>query len=103
MRKDIKIFVFVVLLLVALFLRDVPYLNIVFVPRMYLIYIALFFFLFPPKTTRTLFFGILLLLFLTIIVTVLQFMLTAELLGVILYFVLWVLVLSRIVSYIKSI
>ena len=103
MRKDIKMLVFSALLLAALFLRDVPYLNILFVTRAYLFYIALFLFLFPPKSTRFLFPGIVLLLFLSLMFTILKFTEIAELLGVIMYFALWILVLSRILLYLKSV
>lgn len=93
------------LVLLALLLRDSPYLNTIFINRIWFFYFAslLFVFLIVVK------FRVVLLWYMTLGLFIIAFILTlmrldffAELIGVLIYFSLWAIVFHRLIGFVKD-
>ncbi|OGH18875.1 MAG: hypothetical protein A3F31_04850 [Candidatus Levybacteria bacterium RIFCSPHIGHO2_12_FULL_38_12] len=86
------------ILLISLFFRETPYLNILVANKIWLVYIFLFLFLFPPKKGRTILYVSIFLLIFSLILTLLNFINLAEFFGIVIYFLLWAAVIVKVFS-----
>lgn len=100
-----QLFVFLILILVTLLLRDLPYVNVVFISRLWLVYFAILMFV----ILASLKFRVTILWYTTIALFVMSFMLTlmrlpffAESVGVLIYFFLWIIVIHRLIEFAKD-
>lgn len=94
-----KFFLFIVsLLLIALILRDIPYINILSANRIWLVYTFLLIFLIFPREGHSMLFLAIFLLFITLALTLFNLTNLAEAFGVIIYFLVWAIVVVRIFS-----
>lgn len=94
--SNTKIFIVLSILLVALFLRETPYLNILAANRVWIIFLFLFLFLFQPKEGKTILYISIFLLIITLILILLHVTNLAEFFGIIIYFLLWAAVIIKI-------
>lgn len=95
---DKKIIFVLAVLLVTLFFRDTPYLNILVVNKVWLAYILIFLFLFPPKKARNLIYITVALLLVSLVLTLLNINNLAEFFGIVIYFLLWVTFIVKVAS-----
>lgn len=102
MNINKKLLLFSSFLLVFLFFRDVPYLNIFFITKIWIAYILLFIFLFPPRKSEHLFYVLIGIILLALIFTMLRFFVITEMQGIVIYFTLFTIVILRILSLIKK-
>lgn len=89
-------------ILFSLLLRDLPYMNLIFIDKMWILYllILLLVFLSSIKFQVTIVSYVTALLFLvSFVLTVLKFTFFAEAIGSLIYFSLWVLLVHKIISY----
>ncbi len=100
-----QLFVLLILVLLTLLLRDLPYLNIVFISRIWLIYVAILLFVILVSIK----FRVILLWYVTFALFFIAFVLTlarlpffAESIGVFIYFLLWAIVIHRLISFVKG-
>lgn len=98
------IFITILLLLLSLIIRELPYINVLVAGKIWIFYGLLFLFLiFPWKVHPSL----LILLSMFLLLTALLFTLAklynfTEILGLAIYFLLWLAVILRIVDFLKS-
>lgn len=93
------------LIVLTLFLRDLPYLNVLFISRIWLIYFAilLFVLLAGIKFRVTIMWIATYLLFgWAFVLTVLRLPFFAEFIGVFIYFLLWAIVFHRLIGFYKD-
>lgn len=105
MINNKQLFALSILILLTLFLRDLPYINIVFISRLWLIYFAILMFV----ILATIKFRVILLWYVTIALFIGAFVLTlmrlsffAESIGVLIYFSLWVIIIHRLIGFTKG-
>lgn len=99
MTNDRKLFLIFLLLTFILLLRDTPYLNILVIDKLWIIYvliIAAFAFFFIPKKKIYLLIALFLLLLGALILTFMGIEIAAEVIGIVLYAILWFIVLQTI-------
>ena len=96
-----KLTLFIVFLFIVLFLRDTPYLNVFVINKIWILYIILFFFLFPPRNQIHFFLFAFVCLILALFITLFKFYILAEIFGTIAYFLLWTVVVLKIKALIK--
>ena len=99
-----QFFVLLILILLTLLLRDLPYLNVVFISRIWLIYFAILFFVILASIK----FRVILLWYATFALFLVAFVLTlmrlpffSESAGILIYFSLWAIVIHVLVAFIK--
>lgn len=100
-----KFLMLFILILLTLFLRDLPYLNVTFIGKMWLIYFALLLFIILVSIRfRVMFFwyATFVLFFAAFVLTLLRLPFFAESVGVLIYFLLWAIVIHRLMSFIKG-
>ncbi len=105
MLSNKQIFILLILVMLALLLRDVPYLNILFISRIWLIYFAiLLFVLFAGIKFRvTIIWLATYMLFGTaFVLTILRLPFFAEFIGVLIFFLLWTIVIHRLIGFFKD-
>lgn len=102
MINNKKILLLLILILVMLFLRDVPYLNVFFINKLWIFYPLFLFFLFSPKNPIYFFYATLLFMFLALFFVFFKLLIGAEILGVIIYFLVLIILGFKIYSLIKS-
>ena len=88
-----QITILVLAILFTLLLRDLPYFNIIFISKMWIVYLVLFLAILLPRIRikfSTFFYIAITLFGIGLISTLLQLKLFAETMGIILYFSLWV-------------
>ncbi len=102
-RRLLIAFLFTTLIL--LLLRDVPYINVYIINKLWVAYVLLIlvivFFFIPRKESYlwgTLFF----LPFIALIFTLLRIKIAAEVIGVVLFLILWLAVLLKIISFVRE-
>lgn len=105
MNDQRLLIVFLITTLILLFLRDAPYINVFIINKLWLVYILLIlvivFFFIPRKESylwRTLFS----LPFVALIFTLLRITIAAEVIGVVLYSILWFAVIFKIIYYVRE-
>lgn len=89
-------------LLLVLFLRDTPYINVYIIDKVWILYIALFFVAFPPRSIFHLVILTLAFLIIAYIFTLLKFLIIAEIFGMVIYFVLVVVIILKIYLFISD-
>lgn len=100
-----KLLTLFILILLTLFLRDLPYVNVTFIGKMWLIYFALLLFtILVSIRFRVIFlwYATFVLFFAALILTLLRLPFFAESVGVLIYFLLWAIVIYRLMSFIKG-
>jgi len=105
MANNKQFLVLLTLVLLTLLLRDLPYLNVIFVSRIWLIYFAiLLFVIFAGIKFRVtlLWFVTFVLLCATFALTILRLSFFAESIGVLIYFLLWAIVIHRLIGFVKD-
>ena len=105
MLSNKQIFILLILVIFALFLRDLPYVNVLFTSRIWVIYFAiLLYVLFAGIKFRmtVLWFMTFVLLCATFALTILRLSFFAESIGVLIYFLLWAIVLYRLIGFVKD-
>lgn len=101
--KVTKKFAFLIFfLLLVLFLRDTPYINVYIINKIWILYIALFFIAFPPRSIFHLVILTLALLIIANVFTFLNFLIIAEIFGMIIYFVLVIVIILKIYLFISD-
>ena len=92
----------ILFLLILLFFRDVPYVNIFVINRVWMLYLLLIFYLLPFRSIAIIYVGIAAFLMLSLLFTLLPFPVGAEILGVIVYGCFWVVALYKIYLFFRS-
>lgn len=105
MGNQKKIWIFLIVLIFILFLRDAPYVNLYFIGRVWLLYVLILlvflFNLFYSFRRNVNIVVILFLLFFSLLLTLLNLTKIAEAVGVIPYLLLWIVVVTKIRSQLK--
>lgn len=96
MEQQKKIILIIILLLALLFLRDVPYLNIFVVPKIWIVYLLLIVYILPFRNIALVYAGVAISLFLSLLFTLFSFPVGAEILGVIIYVFFWIIALYKL-------
>lgn len=105
MLSNKQIFILLILVLLTLFLRDLPYLNVLFISRIWLMYFAiLLFVLFAGIKFRAtiIWLATYVLLGVAFVLTILQLPFFAEFIGVLIFFLLWAIVVHRLIGFFKD-
>ncbi|EKD65342.1 MAG: hypothetical protein ACD_50C00116G0007 [uncultured bacterium] len=100
-----KLVLFFSISVVLLFLRDTPYLNVLIIEKLWLIYLLLLFWIFSnfiPKRTGIFFFAAVVLFLIALIFSLLKIEIVAEAIGIVIYVLLWLIVLQKIVYLVRS-
>lgn len=100
-----QLFVLLILILLTLFLRDLPYLNVIFISRIWLVYFALLFFVILSLLKfRVIFlwYGIFTLFLIVGMLTIMHLPFFSESIGVLIYFSFWAIVIHKLVSVVKG-
>lgn len=97
-----KIILVIALLILLLLIRDVPYLNIFVINKVWIGYIILLFFLFPPKNVKHLFYLTAFFFCMGVLFVFINFPLISEAQGIILYFLLWIVLVLKIKELLKD-
>lgn len=96
MEQQKKLIGIIFVLLVLLFFRDVPYLNILVLPRIWIVYLLLIFYLLPFRSITIVYVGAAVSLVLSLFFTLLSFSVGAEIFGVLIYVCFWIIVVYRL-------
>lgn len=102
MLNSKKLAIFLLIIILSLGLREVPYINIFVVRQLWLVYSLLLFFLFFPLLPAHLFKLIILLLMTALLFALLKLDYLAEMEGVAIYFLLWLIVGLRIKEFFQK-
>lgn len=96
--KNKKLATFFVLFLILILLRDIPYINIFIIDKVWIAYSVLLFAIFLPRNMA--FFFILAVGFImgAFLSTLIKFPLVAEIFGVVLYVLLWIVFINTVVA-----
>lgn len=81
MIKHIKLLILLTAIILSLLVRELPYINVLFISKLWIFYILLFFFLYPPKRMGFIIFMIFLLLGIIVICSILDLGVFAEVIG----------------------
>lgn len=101
-RKLLMVFLFITLILL---LRDAPYLNVLIIDKLWIVYIlliSLIIFFFIPRKQTYLTVALFLLPFIALIFSLLKVSIGSEVVGVIFYFFLWLVVLGKILAFMRE-
>ncbi len=93
------------LVLFTLFLRDLPYLNVIFISRMWLVYFALLFFVvLSILKFRVIFlwYGIFILLSIAGMLTIMHLPFFSESIGILIYFSFWTIIIHKFIGFVKG-
>lgn len=104
MESNRKIFLFLWVLLVTLLLRDVPYLNVLFINQLWIVYLLmLFIFIFSNVTIylRHVFITALLFFAFALVLSLFKFVFLAESVGILVYLFFWI-ILTLVLRDIKN-
>ena len=100
-----QFFVLLILILLTLLLRDLPYVNVVFISRIWLIYFAILFFVLLAGIK----FRVILLWYSTFVLLIAAFVLAlmglpffSESVGMLIYFSLWAVVIHALIGFAKE-
>lgn len=105
MIRDKKILLFIIALLITLIARDMPYINVFIIDKIWVIYaifIVVFSLLFIPLRFAFFSTGVVILFSASIVFTLLKYSALAEISGLGIYFFLWVIVIYKIRKLIQS-
>lgn len=100
-----QLFVLLILILVTLLLRDLPYANVVFISKLWLVYFAILIFVILVTIkfrVRVLWYTTIALFVMAFVLTLMRLPFFAESIGVIIYFSLWVIIILRLISFAKE-
>lgn len=101
-RKLLFAFLFVTLILL---LRDTPYLNILVINRLWIVYIlvlAIIAFLFIPRREGYLIPVLFFALFLSLILILTGITFVAEVIGIVIYVLLWLIVVHKVIAFVRE-
>lgn len=105
MLNNRNIIIFLFFILATLFLRDVPYFNVLFINKLWILYFFMFVFfliyVFRAKL-KYLLYSCLVLIIPTLFFLLIKLGYFAETVGVVVYFFLWVVVIDKIRSLVKD-
>lgn len=105
MSSNRQFVLFFIFILLTLFLRDLPYFNVLFINRLWFVYfVLLLFVLFARADFRvTVLWLVTFILFLVaIVLTVIKFLFFAETIGIFIYFLLWMIVIYRLIGFVRK-
>lgn len=98
-----RFYIFFLFLVATLFLRDVPYVNVFIINKIWIIYILLFMvFILPPISQKHLLMMLFMLLPLALIFTLFKLIIASEIIGVLIYVMLIGVVVYRFFSLLKE-
>lgn len=112
-KKNLNTFI-IILLFIALILRETPYLNLFFIDKAWVIYIFLLFlfialnlapkmnFIFKINYSLLVLVSSMILLLLSLIFTLVGPKSVADILGIIIYFLLWSALILRMIDFLKE-
>lgn len=84
-----------------LFLRDAPFINLYFINKVWIIYLIALFIILLPSGTKKLFNLVFVFLLLSLAFTIFSYPSISEALGVVIYFLFWIIVSREIMSLIR--
>lgn len=96
-----KLIIFFLFSTVLLLLRDTPYLNVLIIERLWIIYLILLIWIishFFPRRSGIFFLGVFSLLFVSLMFSFTSIAIVPEVIGIIIYVLLWLIVLQKIVT-----
>ena len=102
MTHQRKLMGIILFLLILLFFRDVPYVNIFVINRVWMLYLLLIFYLLPFRNIAIKYIGVAASFMLSLLFTLLSFPVGAEILGVIIYVCFWVIALYKAYLFFRS-
>jgi len=105
MVSNKQLFVLLTLVILTLLLRDSPYMNVLFIGRIWLFYFAILLFLiFIAIKFKVVFlwYGAFILCILAFVFVVLRLPFFAELNGVLIYFALWIIVIHKLIDFVRN-
>lgn len=100
-----KLVLFFLFSTVLLLLRDIPYLNVLIIEKLWLIYLLLLFWIlsyFIPKKVDIFFFAVFSLLFIALLFSFLKITIIPEAVGIIIYALLWLIIVQSIIQLVRS-
>lgn len=101
-RRLILAFLFITLILL---LRDTPYLNVLIIDKLWIVYVlvvAIIAFFFIPRKEGYLITALFFFLFLALILILTGITFAAEVIGIIIYILLWFIVIQKIIYLVRS-
>lgn len=99
MEHNRKMFFFIWILLITLLLRDIPYINVLFINHLWIVYLLiLFFFLFSNVriSLRHVLYATLLFFAGAFTLSLFRFVFMAEAVGILLYFFFWIIFVLKL-------
>lgn len=96
MKEQNKLISIIILLLLLLFFRDIPYLNIVVVNKIWIFYLFFILYLLPFRNISIIYVAIALLLAFSVLLLFISFPIGAEIVGVVIYVGFWILAIHSI-------
>lgn len=102
MDKQKKLTLVLFLAILSLILREMPYINIFVVRQLWLFYPFLLFFLIFPLPIKAFILSLVFVFFAALILTYLKLTYFAELTGVLIYFLLWIIWFLKIKDYFQK-
>lgn len=100
-----QVIIIVLVILFTLLLRDLPYFNVVIIGKMWMIYLLLFLVILTSRVgvkLTAVTFVIVFLLGVALLLTLSNLKFFAEIVGIILYFCMWIVMLAKMWSYIQE-
>lgn len=100
-----RFLLFILLILFTLFLRDLPYFNVLFIDKLWIFYFFLFllFLFYSIKVNiRYVYFVCFVLFFLAFVFSLLRLEFFAHVSGIFIYFLLWIIIVSKIYTFLKE-
>lgn len=105
MTNDRRPIVALLFIMLILLLRDTPYLNILIINKLWIVYllvVAIIAFFFIPRNKGYLTIALFVSLFLALILILTGITFVAEVIGIILYVLLWLIVLHKVTSFVRE-
>lgn len=102
MIQQKKLIGIIFILLVLLFFRDTPYINVLVINRIWVLYLLLIFYLVPFRNITIVYVAIAIFLIAAYVLTILSFSIGAEILGVIIYVCFWILACHKLYRFFRS-
>lgn len=97
-----KILILLMLTLVILITRDLPYANVFIIDKVWMIYLAMLLLLYFPTNIRFYYFIAGFFIFLDLLVSLFHFSIFSEILGILIFILLWVIAIFKIKFLLKA-
>lgn len=91
-----KILILLMLTLIILITRDLPYVNVFIIDKVWMIYLAMLFLLYFPTNIKFYYFATGFFIFLDLLASLIHLPIISEILGILIFILLWILLIFKI-------